>query len=167
MTGLFGTYASLFTDIGLIMVQLSTIFALIARFYIGKKQPTKHRTFMTIATMFLYIFLFFYILNYLTHGVKTFGGPVSLQLIYYIFLIIHMAGATFLGLAATMLVLRSLKRIDRSQENEWKMFNFEKDYRSFHRKIGKINIIMWVFTAVSGLVVYTLLYVLYAPIKLT
>lgn len=165
MVGLFGTHASIYTDIGLILVQLSTISALIARSYIKKKRPMKHMIFMISGVVFLYIFLLFYLTNYILHGVKTFGGPGLLEnVFYYVFLVIHTIGASSLGLLSTYSLIRGLKRFDNSIENEWNKFDFEKEYRSLHKKMGKINIYLWVFTSISGIFVYLFLYVLYEPI---
>ena len=166
MNGLFGTFASLYTDIGLIFVQLSMFSAIIARYFIWKKKPSKHRIFMILGVILLYLFLFFYILNYIENGIKTFGGTGLIQIFYYIFLLIHTLGASSLGIISTVLIIRSIKRTDNTQENEWKKFNFEKEYRSFHKKIGKLNTILWIFTAISGLMVYLLLYVFFEPVDL-
>lgn len=167
MLGLFGTYASTYTDIGVTFVVLSAILGLSARYYIGKKRPYIHMILNITAVIFLYIFLSFYLLNYLIDGVKTFGGTGIAKDFYYVFLIIHIVGAASLGLSCTYLVIRSVKRFDNSQENEWKKFPFEKDYRSFHKRLGKINVWLWIFTAFSGVMVYIMLYVIAQPIPIS
>ena len=166
MNGLFGTYASIYTDIGVTFVVLSAILGLSARYYIGKKRPYIHMILNITGVIFLYIFLTFYLLNYLIGGVYTFGGKGLAVLFYYLFLVIHIAGAASLGLLCTYLVIRSIKRFDNSQENEWKKYPFEKDYRSLHKKIGKVNVWLWIFTALSGVAVYLMLYVVAKPVPI-
>lgn len=163
MNGLFGTPASLLTDIGLILVQLSMVLALIARYFILKKKPVHHFVTMVSGILTLYLFLFFYVLNYALNGVKTFGGPDDVKLFYYIFLIIHIIGAIIMGGLCTTLLYRSIKRVDLAQETPFGKFPFEKPYRSWHKRMGRIGVYLWTFTALSGLAVYIMLYVLYAP----
>ena len=166
MSFILGTQASTFTDIGLIFVVLSAILALIARYFISKKKPYTHMIFNITAVVFLYIFLAFYTMNYLFEGVKTFGGPSDLLIPYYIFLLIHMFGAATMGILCTAQVVRSLKRFDSKQDTEWKKFPFEKEFRSSHKSLGRIGVYLWIFTAVTGVLVYLLLYVWYTPVAL-
>jgi putative membrane protein len=98
-----------------------------------------------------------------TNGVKTFGGSDLIKPFYYIFLLIHMIGAASMGFLCTFLVIKSVKRFDNSQETEWKKFLFEKEYRTFHKKFGKYSFLLWMFTAISGVMVYIMLYVLSEP----
>lgn len=165
MSIIFGTHASIYTDIGLIFVILSAIFGISARYFIGKKRPYIHMLLNITGVVFLYIFLGFYLLNYFFGGVKTFGGTgLFVVAFYYVFLLIHMIGAASLGILCTYQVGRSLKRFDNSQQNEWKKFPFEKEFRTSHKSLGRLSVYLWVFTAVSGVVVYVMLYVLYTPI---
>ena len=158
--GFYGTYASVYTDIGVTFVVLSAILAWSARYYINKKRPLIHMILNVTAVVFLYIFLSFYLLNYITGGVYSFGGKGLAVIFYYLFLIIHIVGAASLGILCTNLVNRSLLRVENSQDTEWKKFPFEKDYRSFHKKIGRLNDWLWLFTALSGVAVYIMLYVI-------
>ena len=119
MMGLYGTYATSYTDIGVTFVVLSAILAWSARYYINKKRPLIHMILNVTAVVFLYIFLSFYLLNYITGGVYSFGGKGLAVIFYYLFLIIHIAGAASLGLSCTYLVIRSIKRFDNSQDTEW------------------------------------------------
>lgn len=167
MMGLFGTYASVYTDIGITFVILSAILAWSARYYINKKRPFIHMILNVTAVVFLYIFLSFYLLNYITGGVYSYGGTGLSVIFYYLFLIIHIIGAASLGILCTYLVVRSLLRFDNSQETEWKKFPFEKEYRPLHKKIGRINDWLWLFTAFSGVAVYLMLYVLAKPVRIT
>ena len=166
MLGIFGTYASIYTDIGITFVIFSAIFGLSARYFIINKRPFIHMIFNITGVVFLYIFLTFYLLNYLIGGVYSYGGTGLSVIFYYVFLLIHIVGAASLGILCTYLVIRSIKRFDNSQENEWKKFPFEKDYRSLHKRIGRINDWLWIFTAGSGIIVYLMLYVLARPVPI-
>ena len=110
MFGFIGTYASNYTDIGLIFVILSAITGLTARYFIGKKKPFTHMILNISGVVFLYIFLSFYLLNYYINGVLTFGGSGLAVFFYYIFLVIHIGGAASLGILCTYQVIRSIKR---------------------------------------------------------
>lgn len=166
MSVIFGTSASIYTDIGLTFVVISAIFGVLARLYIGKKRPYIHMILNIIGVVCLYIFLSFYVLNYLLESVRTFGGTDLVTVaFYYVFLLIHMAGAATMGILCTQQVVRGLKRFDNSQSAEWQKFPFDAEYRKSHRSLGKLSVYLWVFTAFSGVVVYLMLYVFYTPVK--
>lgn len=162
------TQSSIISDFGLIFVQLSAVFAILAYYWIHyKKRPILHGICMGLGVGLLWLFLIFYITNYALNGVKTFGGPSDLALFfYYPFLIIHIFGATITGFLTTYQAIGGFRRFDNKEENEWSKFKFDKAYRSRHRTLGKYGLILWMFTAVSGLMVFIMLYILYTPIRL-
>ena len=71
------------------------------------------------------------------------GGPDDLQPYYQVFLIFHIVLATVARCSITTLTL-----------------GFKEKY-SKHRKWGRVTSIIWFFTAITGVAVYTLLYLLY------
>ncbi len=165
--GLFGTEASFLTDIGLILVQLSGIMAFVGHRFIEKQnKPIWHHFTMISSYLLLWVFLTFYVANYLLNGVTYFGGPFEAALFYYPFLIAHIIGAALMGLLTTYFVLSGIKRTKYSEEDEWKRFTFEDEYRKRHARWGKWVFKLWYLTAISGLIVYLMLYVLFEPKKL-
>lgn len=164
---IFSSTSSIISDFGLIAVQLSALFGLLAYYFIHyKKRPLLHAICMGTGVVLLYSFLVLYITNYLVNGVKTFGGPFEVALFYYPFLVIHIITAIIMGFITTYQVVSAVKKVDLQADTEWKKFNFEKTFRQRHRKLGKYGVILWLFTAISGLMVYIMLYVLYSPIKI-
>jgi putative membrane protein len=99
------------------------------------------------------------------NGVKTFGGPSKAKLFYYPFLITHIVGSSVMGFLTMYQVYSGIKRYEKQEEKEWSKFKFEKEYRIRHRSWGKKAIILWWFSALSGLAVYIMLYILYSPEK--
>ena len=164
--GFFGTPASSLSDLGLILVQLSAISGTIAFYFMRyKRKPILHMITMFLGVLLLWSFLALYVLNYVLNGVKTFGGPPEVVVVYYPFLIIHIAGAMIMGYLTAQQMYTGLKRFDNAQEKEWAKFKFDPAYRQKHRSRGLTGVILWWFSALSGLVVYFLLYVIYSPVK--
>lgn len=162
--GFFGTFASDISDLALIVVQLSAFFGSIGFYYLRyKKRPLIHLVFMGFGVVLLWIFLVLYLTNYYLNGVKTFGGPFEAGLIYYPFLIIHIIGSIVMGLITFYQAFTGIKRFDNKEEKEWAKFKFDKVYRNKHRFRGKIGIVLWWWSALSGLIVYIMLYVIYSP----
>ncbi|MFW9928479.1 MAG: DUF420 domain-containing protein [Candidatus Thorarchaeota archaeon] len=164
MLGFFGTTASSISDIALLCVLSSAVFGTIAYYFLHyKKRPFMHMVFMVIGVLLLWLFLLLYLLNYYLNGVKTFGGPSELKLIYYPFLIIHIIGSMIMGILTAYQMVSGLRRFKPKEEKEWAKFKFEIEYKKRHRSWGKKAVILWWFSAISGLIVYIFLYVLYSP----
>ena len=77
-------------------------------------------------------------------GNTAFGGPDSVKIYYTIFLVFHINLATIGGVLGLFQIILAFK-----------------DKFNIHRKIGPIASIIWFFTAITGVAVYILLYVLY------
>ena len=90
------------------------------------------------------LFFIIYSSRTLISGNTSWGGPDSLKPFYVTFLLFHItlatAGAVF---GITTLTLGYKKK-------------FAK-----HRKIGRVTSIVWFFTAITGVTVYVLLYLMY------
>lgn len=77
-------------------------------------------------------------------GNTAFGGPDDIKIYYTIFLIFHIFLATTGGIFGIISLTLAFKR------------KITK-----HRKIGPYTSVIWFFTAITGVAVYLLLYVLY------
>ncbi len=165
--GLFGTEASVLTDVGLLFVQLSALLAFIGHRFIEKKgKPQLHHFTMITAYGMLWIFLTLYVTNYFVNGITYFGGPFEVALFYYPFLVVHIIGASVMGLLTTYFIATGLKRTKYSEKEEWNRFAFEDAYRKRHTKWGQWAFRLWYLTAISGFMVYLLLYVFFSPKKI-
>ncbi|MCT2344167.1 DUF420 domain-containing protein [Niallia taxi] len=125
-------------------IVLSAIFVAIGWGLIIKRKIEAHQKVMLIAAVCAVIFFVIYASRTIFIGNTAFGGPDDIKIYYTIFLIFHITLATTGAvLGITMLVTGYRKRYD------------------IHRKLGPTTSIIWFFTAITGVAVYVLLYVIY------
>lgn len=127
-----------------IMIATSATFVVIGWRLILKGEEKKHKKAMITAAYFALGFFVFYISKTVFVGNTSFGGPDSVKIYYTIFLIFHIILST-IGAVFGIVTLR-LGFIDS---------------RAKHRKIGPITSVIWLFSAITGVVVYILLYLLF------
>ncbi|MEB3102298.1 DUF420 domain-containing protein [Ferviditalea candida] len=130
---------------------ISTFFIVISAVFIaigwrlilrGKKQ--EHKKVMLWGAFFALVFFIIYLSKTVFIGNTTFGGPDHLKLIYFIFLLFHIVLATTAAVFGITTILLAF--------NE----KFAK-----HRKFGRFTATIWFVTAVTGVTVYVLLYLMY------
>ncbi|MCM3214868.1 DUF420 domain-containing protein [Niallia taxi] len=125
-------------------IVLSAIFVAIGWGLIIKRKIEAHQKVMLIAAVCAVVFFVIYASRTIFIGNTAFGGPDDIKIYYTIFLIFHITLATTGAvLGITMLVTGYRKRYD------------------IHRKLGPTTSIIWFFTAITGVAVYVLLYVIY------
>ncbi|MCE4048433.1 MULTISPECIES: DUF420 domain-containing protein [Bacillaceae] len=125
-------------------IVLSAIFVAIGWGLIIKRKLEAHQKAMLIGAICAVIFFVIYASRTIFIGNTAFGGPDDIKIYYTIFLIFHITLATTGAvLGITMLVT-----------------GYKKKYE-IHRKIGPTTSIIWFFTAITGVAVYLLLYVIY------
>jgi putative membrane protein len=123
---------------------LSAIFVAIGWNLIRKRKIEEHKKMMIAAAVSAVLFFIIYISRTIVVGNTSFGGPDSLKLYYTIFLVFHIL-LSIIGAIMGVITIRSgLKK------------NLQK-----HRKIGPISSIIWFFSAITGVMVFLLLYVFY------
>lgn len=125
-------------------IVLSAICVAIGWYYIKQKKIETHKKLMLSAAVFAVIFLTIYLTRTIFIGNTSFGGPDNLKWFYHTFLIFHIILATVGGVLGLRTIYLGLK-----------------DLLDKHRKLGPITSIIWFFTAITGVTVYVLLYVLY------
>ncbi len=130
--------------ISTLLIALSAILVAIGWRLIIKGEKEKHKKTMVAAAISALLFLIIYVSRTIFIGNTSFGGPDNIKIYYTIFLIFHiilsMTGAIF-GIVTLRLAFKG---------------NFKK-----HKKIGPVTSIIWFFTAVTGIMVYLFLYVIY------
>ncbi|SFF48688.1 putative membrane protein [Paenibacillus algorifonticola] len=125
-------------------IVISAILVAIGWGLIIKRKVEAHKKVMIAAAIAAIIFFIIYSSRTIVVGNTTWGGPESMHLYYVIFLIFHITLATVAAVfGITTLVL-----------------GFKSKYAK-HRKWGRVTSIIWFFTAITGVIVYVLLYLLY------
>ena len=124
---------------------ISAIFVIIGWIRISKRNIDGHKKAMLLAGYFALAFFIVYASRTIFLGNTAFGGPDQYKIYYTIFLIFHINLAT-IGAVLGIISIRS------GLKNNLKL----------HRKLGPISSVIWIFTAITGIAVYLLLYVFFA-----
>lgn len=124
---------------GLIVV--SGIFLVVGFVFIKRDNVQAHRRSMLSATVFAGLFLVVYVTRWFVIETKLFPSQGWIKTLYLSILVPHIV----LAMAIVPLVLVTLKRA-LSQD-------FER-----HKRIARLTFPIWLFVAVSGWVVYWMLY---------
>lgn len=125
-------------------IVLSAITVAIGWWQIKQRKIETHKKTMFVAGIFALIFFIIYATRTIFIGNTSFGGPEEIKIYYTIFLVFHITLATIgavFGIAS--------------------LTTGYKNKLSIHRKLGPITSIIWFFTAITGVAVYLLLYVVY------
>ncbi|PJB13006.1 MAG: DUF420 domain-containing protein [Flavobacteriales bacterium CG_4_9_14_3_um_filter_40_17] len=118
-----------------------TALILIAAFIaIKNKNIQLHERLMRFAMLLSALFLVMYVAYHMTSDPTPFGGEGAVKTIYYFILITHI----ILSIAIIPMVLISFVRA------------LNKHFPS-HRKIAKITLPIWLYVAVTGVVVYLMI----------
>ncbi|MEW9676587.1 DUF420 domain-containing protein [Lentibacillus sp. L22] len=125
-------------------IVLSAILVAIGWVLIAKDKRKAHKWTMISAAISALLFFIIYASRTVFIGNTSFGGPENIKIYYTIFLIFHIFLATVGAIFGIVTITLALKRRIR-----------------IHRKIGPVTSIIWFFSAITGVVVYLLLYVFY------
>ncbi|HET7628824.1 MAG TPA: DUF420 domain-containing protein [Bacillales bacterium] len=112
--------------------------------FIRRRKIETHRRFMLTASGFALAFFIIYMYRTIFIGNTSFGGPDRYLPYYTIFLVFHILLSTTGGVFGAVTLTLALKK------------NFVK-----HRKLGPWTATIWFFTALTGMIVYLLLYVFF------
>lgn len=96
---------------------------------------------MLVGAVFAALFLIVYVLRYFLLGTKLYTGEGWVRLVYFAILISHTILAIILG----PLVLVTLGRAFRRQFSR-------------HRAIARVTLPVWLYVAVTGWIIYAMLY---------
>lgn len=112
---------------------------------IKNKKQKLHEWLMKFAIVLSLLFLVMYVAYHMTSDSTPFGGQGTIKYVYYFILITHI----LLSVAVIPFVLITYVRAIAG--------NFER-----HRKIAKITFPLWLYVAVTGVLVYILIAPYYA-----
>ncbi|WP_163579641.1 DUF420 domain-containing protein [Gracilibacillus saliphilus] len=134
----------LLPTISTFFIILSAILVAIGWRLVVKKQYKAHKKVMIAGALSALAFFIIYMSRTIFVGNTSFGGPEELEVYYTIFLIFHIilatSGAVFGVITLTLAFKRNIKK---------------------HQKIGPVTSVIWFCSAITGVMVYLLLYVLY------
>jgi len=123
----------------------ATAITLIAAVFAIKRNDRKvHEYLMKIAIGFSVLFLFMYITYHMTSDATPYGGEGTIKYIYYFILITHI-------LLSILIIPFVLITFVRAITND-----FER-----HKKIAKITFPLWLYVAVSGVIVFLMIFPYY------
>lgn len=140
MSGGYGVLPAISTS----FIALSAILVAIGWRLILRKQREAHRKVMLAGAVSALIFFLIYLSRTIFVGNTEWGGPDSLKTVYLVFLLFHIA----LAAVAAVFGITTLTLAFREK--------FAK-----HRKWGRVTAVTWFVTAVTGVTVYVLLYLMY------
>jgi putative membrane protein len=123
------------------LIVVSGTFLLIGYACIRTRRITWHRRSMITATIFAALFLVVYVTRFIVLGSKIYPGDGVSRIVYFAILIPHIIIAIAIAPLAFVTLRRAFAR------------RFGK-----HRQIARITLPLWIYTAVSGWVVYLMLY---------
>ncbi len=152
--GIFGTRASYFSDVSLILEFLVTT-AFILGFYFARKRniPAHYKT-MVSALVLDSSFMVSYMVKSLIEGRTEFKGPETIKLYVYLpTVIFHSIISIVVLVMAGYMVYHGFRNTVKS--NGRRMVK----NRERHHRLGKLTIIVWLMSFASGIVIYYMLYV--------
>lgn len=134
----------LLSSISTFFIVLSAVLVAIGWALVKNKKIEAHKKTMFAAAISALTFFIIYVSRTLFIGNTAFGGPDEYKIYYTIFLVFHIILATTGAVFGIVTILAGYKN------------NLVR-----HRKIGPITSIIWFFTAITGVMVYLLLYIIY------
>ena len=119
---------------------LTAILLVVAVYYIKNGKRKIHESLIKVCIALSLMFLVMYIAYHMTTDPTSFGGKGIIAYIYYFILITHI----LLSVIVIPLVLTSYSRAVQS--------NFK-----LHKKIAKVTFPIWLYVAVTGVIVYLMI----------
>lgn len=119
---------------------ITALVLILAVFLIKKGNRKVHEKLMKLAIGLSVLFLLMYILYHMTSDSTKFGGEGIIKYVYYFILITHILLSIIVIPFVLITYVRAITK------------NIEK-----HKKIAKITFPLWLYVAVSGVVVYIMI----------
>ena len=124
---------------------IKALILIIAVWAIKNKKRNLHENLMKLAIVLSILFLIMYVTYHMTSESTKFGGEGTLKYIYYFVLLTHIILSIIIIPFVLITYVRAITR------------NFER-----HKKIAKITFPLWLYVAVSGVLVYIMISPYYA-----
>ena len=124
---------------------LASLFLLAGFVFVRQKRVEAHRLCMLAALATSVLFLASYVVYHANIGSRPFTGTGPIRVVYFAILISHV----ILAIAIVPLVLITVSRALARRFDQ-------------HRRIARITWPLWMYVSISGVVVYLLLYQVYA-----
>jgi putative membrane protein len=128
------------------LIVVSGVFLLLGYSFIRRRRIQAHRRSMLIATVFAGLFLVVYVTRSALFPTKHFEGQGLAYAAYLGILVPHMIAAIVVGPLALVAIARALRN------------NFQG-----HRRVTRYALPIWAFAAVTGWVIYVMLYLVSWP----
>src|SRR5690606_38176413 len=129
-----------FAFINAIINSMVTVLLIVALVVVKKGNYALHKKIMLLAMVLSILFLVSYICHYLFAGDTKFGGTGGLKIFYYIILITHIPLA---GIILPFILFTAYRGL-------------VGEY-SRHKKIARITWPLWLYVAITGVLVYILI----------
>jgi len=123
------------------LIVISGLFLVVGYACIRSRRIVWHRRSMITASVFAALFLVVYVTRFIVLGSKIYPGDGVSRIVYFSVLIPHIIIAIAIAPLAFITLRRALAR------------RFAK-----HRQIARVTLPLWIYTALSGWVVYLMLY---------
>jgi uncharacterized membrane protein YozB (DUF420 family) len=124
---------------------LATVLLVIGYLLIKRRRETAHKWTMLAAFGVSVLFLICYLVYHSQAGSKTFAGPPPISYLYYAILISHIILAAAVPVLAGMTI--------------WWGYT---DQRLRHVRLARWTFPIWLYVSITGVVIYWMLYHLYA-----
>lgn len=115
-------------------------------FFVRRRKITPHKVCMTAAFTTSILFLISYLLYHYHMGSKSFTGQGWVRSVYFAILVSH-------SLLAAAVVPMALLTLGRALRGRF----------ALHRRIARWTLPIWMYVSITGVIVYLMLYRLYAP----
>ncbi|MBB3114541.1 putative membrane protein [Paenibacillus phyllosphaerae] len=135
---------TIFPTISTTFIVVSAICVAIGWSLAIQRKLDAHKKVMLAAAVFAVLFFIIYSSRTIFVGNTEWGGPDSLKPYYMVFLTFHIVLAT----VAAVFGISTL------------VLGYKEKYAK-HRKWGRITSVIWFITAITGVAVYVLLYLMY------
>ncbi|WP_055443752.1 DUF420 domain-containing protein [Lacinutrix himadriensis] len=119
---------------------MTAILLIIAFIAIKKKNIVLHENLMTTAVLCSAVFLVLYVAYHMTSDSTKFGGEGVIKYVYYFILITHILLSIIIIPFVLITYVRAITQ------------NFER-----HKKIARITFPLWLYVAVTGVIVYIMI----------
>jgi putative membrane protein len=138
---MFGPIESWLPALNAALIVVSGVFLVLGYGFIRARRVTWHKRSMLVAAVFAALFLVVYVTRAALLPTKFFPGEGLIRTVYFVLLISHTIVAILVGPFAFVTLRRAFRG------------RFAK-----HREIARVTLPMWVYTAVTGWLVYLMLY---------